>query len=166
MPTLTIDRRQVTVPLGTSVLDAAAQLGLEIPTLCFLDGYEPSTSCQVCMVKDLSTGRLVSACATKVVEGMRIESETDEVHSVRRTALELLLSDHVGDCVAPCFFACPAHMDIPLMLHRLATSICGRPSPRSSGTLRCRRCWGGSVPGPARRDAGAAPPTIPWRSAS
>ena len=119
MPTLTIDRRQVTVPLGTSVLDAAAQLGLEIPTLCFLDGYEPSTSCQVCMVKDLSTGRLVSACATKVVEGMRIESETDEVHSVRRTALELLLSDHVGDCVAPCFFACPAHMDIPLMLRQI-----------------------------------------------
>jgi ferredoxin len=50
---------------------------------------------------------------------MEIDSETDEVRAVRRTALELLLSDHVGDCLAPCFFACPAHMDIPLMLRQI-----------------------------------------------
>jgi ferredoxin len=50
---------------------------------------------------------------------MRVESETAEVHEVRRTALELLLSDHVGDCLAPCHFACPAHMDVPLMLRQI-----------------------------------------------
>ena len=51
---------------------------------------------------------------------MEIESETAEVHEVRRTALELLLSDHLGDCLAPCYFACPANMDIPQMLRQIA----------------------------------------------
>jgi NADPH-dependent glutamate synthase beta subunit-like oxidoreductase len=50
---------------------------------------------------------------------MEVESETEEVHQVRRTALELLFSDHVGDCLAPCHFACPAHMDVPLMLRQI-----------------------------------------------
>ena len=119
MPTVTIDQMQVQVPAGFTIVDAAEKVGLEIPTLCYLKGFDPSTSCQVCMVKDCATGRLVPACATQVVDGMHIESETDEVYAVRRTALELLLSDHVGDCFAPCFFACPAHMDIPLMLRQI-----------------------------------------------
>jgi NADPH-dependent glutamate synthase beta subunit-like oxidoreductase len=119
MPTLRIDNQEVTVSSGTTLLQAAAQLGIEIPTLCYLEGYEPSTSCLVCMVKNCATGRLVPSCATRAEEGMQIESETDEVHRVRRTALELLFSDHVGDCLAPCFFNCPAHMDIPLMLQQI-----------------------------------------------
>ena len=63
--------------------------------------------------------KFVPACATQVVDGMQIENESDAVHGMRRTALELLLSEHVGDCLAPCFFACPAHMDIPLMLQQI-----------------------------------------------
>ncbi|NLY02994.1 MAG: FAD-dependent oxidoreductase [Rhodopirellula sp.] len=120
MPTLTIDQREVTVPPGTTILEAAERLGIEIPTLCFLRGYEPSTSCLVCMVKLRGRHGFVPACATRAVEGMEVESETAEVHQVRRTALELLLSDHVGDCLAPCHFACPAHMDIPLMLRQIS----------------------------------------------
>ncbi|MCM2372716.1 2Fe-2S iron-sulfur cluster-binding protein [Aporhodopirellula aestuarii] len=119
MPKISIDERTIEVPAGTTVLDAAEQLGIEIPTLCFLKGYLPSTSCQVCLVRDRASGKLVPSCATKIVDGMQIDSETAEVHAARRTALELLLSDHVGDCLAPCFFACPAHMDIPLMLRQL-----------------------------------------------
>ena len=119
MTRVTIDGRAVEVPAGATVLDAAEQLGIEIPTLCFLKGYEPSTSCQVCLVRNRQTGQLAPACATKVVEGMEYDSDTEEVHALRRTALELLLSDHVGDCLAPCFFACPAHMDIPLMLRQI-----------------------------------------------
>jgi len=77
------------------------------------------------MVKVRGTGRLVPACGTKAEEGMEIESETDEVRQVRRTALELLLSDHVGDCLAPCHFTCPAHMDIPGMLRQIsAENLC------------------------------------------
>lgn len=156
MPALTIDRRPVQVPPGATVLDAAEKLGIEIPTLCFLRGYEPATSCLVCLVKDVRTGQLLPACATLVTDAMQIESETAELHLVRRTALELLLSDHVGDCRAPCFFACPAHMDIPLMLRQISgqrlreaiatikrdialPAILGRvcPKPCEKG---CRRC--------------------------
>ncbi|MCU0978422.1 MAG: FAD-dependent oxidoreductase [Pirellulaceae bacterium] len=119
MPTITIDDRPIEVPPNATVLDAARRLGIDIPTLCHLDGYKPSTSCQVCVVKLLDNGRIVPSCGTPVAEGMRVASETPEVHRLRRTALELLLSDHVGDCVAPCVFACPAHMDVPQMLRQI-----------------------------------------------
>lgn len=119
MPQLTIDGQTIEVSAGTTILQAAASIGLRIPTLCYLEGYEPSTSCQVCLVKDRQRDRLLPSCATEVVDGMVIDSETDEVRGVRRTALELLFSDHVGDCLAPCYFACPAHMDIPLMLEQI-----------------------------------------------
>ncbi len=117
MPKITIDARPVEVPPGATILQAARKLGIDVPTLCFLDGYKPSTSCLVCIVK--VGGRLVPSCGTQALEGMEVESETEEVHHVRRTALELLLSDHLGDCLAPCHFACPAHMDIPLMLRQI-----------------------------------------------
>lgn len=120
MPKLTIDQREVDVPAGATLLEAARRLGIDVPTLCYVEGYEPSTSCLVCMVKVRGTGKLVPACGTRADEGMEIESETDEVRHVRRTALELLLSDHVGDCLAPCHFTCPAHMDIPLMLRQIS----------------------------------------------
>ena len=121
MPTLTIDNRSVEVPPGATILEAARKLGIEIPTLCFLEGYRPATSCQVCMVRLVDSQRIVPSCATVAVEGMRVESETPEVHRIRRVALELLLSDHVGDCFAPCVFACPAHMDVPKMLREIGT---------------------------------------------
>ncbi len=121
MTKLTIDNREVNVPAGATVLDAARALGLEIPTLCFLEGLKPATSCLVCLVKVRNPDRLVPSCGVRAVDGMVVESETEEVHAVRRLALELLLSDHVGDCLAPCHFACPAHMDIPLMLRQIAS---------------------------------------------
>lgn len=119
VPVLRIDGRSVEVPPGATVLAAARQLGIDIPTLCHLEGYEPSTSCLVCMVKVRGQEKLAPACATAATDGMEIDSETPEVHAVRRTALELLLSDHVGDCLAPCHFACPAHMDVPTMLREI-----------------------------------------------
>ncbi len=121
MPRITIDQREIDVPQGATLLEAARRLGIEIPTLCFLEGLRPSTSCLVCMVKirDGNRERLAPACATLAAEGMQVESDTPEVHQVRRTALELLLSDHVGDCLAPCHFACPCHMDVPLMLRQI-----------------------------------------------
>ena len=119
MVQLKIDQHQIEVPEGTNLVEAAKVAGIEIPTLCYLKEYEPSTSCQVCMVKDRATGRLISACGTIAAEGMVIDSETDELFEVRKTALELLMSEHIGDCRAPCDFACPAHMDIPLMLQQI-----------------------------------------------
>ena len=66
MPTITIDQQQVEVPAGATILDAAEMLGIEIPTLCYLKGYEPSTSCLVCVVRNRVTGQYVPACATRV----------------------------------------------------------------------------------------------------
>lgn len=120
MPTLTINGTAVTVPGGTSVLAAAAQLGIEIPTLCWLPGCTPETSCMVCLVKELHSGRLIPACTALAGDGMQIATDTAEVHAARRTALELLLSEHLGDCEAPCQRICPAHLNIPRMLRQIA----------------------------------------------
>ncbi len=118
MPKLKIDNHEIEVEQGSTILYAARELGIDIPTLCFNEKCEPSTSCMVCVVK--ANGKLVPSCATIAVDGMQIESETDEVHEARRMALELLLSDHLGDCIAPCQSACPAGMNIPLMIRQIA----------------------------------------------
>jgi ferredoxin len=73
----------------------------------------------VCLVRIGEDHRLVPSCATLATEGLQVESETEAVRDVRRTSLELLLSDHLGDCLAPCQFGCPAEMDIPTMLRQI-----------------------------------------------
>ena len=119
MPELVIDSKCVTVPDGATVLDAARSLGIEIPALCHRDGFAPSTSCMVCVVKDLARGRLIPSCVAPAAEGMEIESETDEVHAARRRAVELLLSDHPADCLGPCETVCPAGLAIPQMIRNI-----------------------------------------------
>ncbi len=114
---ITIDSRPVEVQPGDSVLSAARKLGIDIPTLCFLEKCGPLNTCQVCLVK--LNGRLVPSCGTKVAPGMVVESETEEVHEARRTALELLFSDHVGDCLSPCQRLCPLMLNIPVMLRHI-----------------------------------------------
>lgn len=120
MPTMFLDDREVEVEAGTTILAAAKKLGVDIPTLCFLEGLEPETSCMVCMVKVLDPPRLVPACGTPVSDGMRVETRTEEVRHARKVALELLLGDHAGDCMAPCQSICPAHMDVPTMIRQIA----------------------------------------------
>lgn len=115
--TITIDGRPVEVQAGESVLAAARKLAIDIPTLCYLEKCGPLNSCQVCLVK--LNGKLVPSCGTKVAPGMAIESETEEVHEARRTALELLFSDHVGDCLSPCHRLCPLGLNIPVMLRHI-----------------------------------------------
>jgi NADPH-dependent 2,4-dienoyl-CoA reductase/sulfur reductase-like enzyme len=118
LPKLTIDGRDVEVPEGATLLGAARALGIDVPTLCFVEGRAPSTSCMACLVK--VGGKLVPSCATAARDGLAVESETDEVRDARRAAIELLLSDHAGDCIAPCQLTCPARMDIPLMTRLIA----------------------------------------------
>jgi len=117
VPSLTIDGRSVEVGPGATILEAARKLGIDIPTLCHLEGLTPATSCLVCVVK--LNGRLLPACATRVEEGMSVESESEAVRDARRTALELLLSDHLGDCRSPCQRICPLDLDVPLMLRQV-----------------------------------------------
>ena len=120
MPKLTIDEKPVSVPEGATILDAARVLGIDIPTLCYLKAFPPSTSCMICVVRVSGQDKLLPACGTEAQEGMAVKSDDPEVAEARRTALELLLSDHVGDCMGPCQVACPAGMDIPRMTRHLA----------------------------------------------
>lgn len=114
--TLTINGTAVEVQKGATILDAAAKAGVEIPTLCFLKDFEASTSCMVCVVEIKGSSRLVPACGYPAEQGMSVKSDTQRVISARKNALELLLSDHLGDCMGPCQVICPANMDIPLMI--------------------------------------------------
>ena len=120
MPKLIIDNRDVDVPDGATILDAAEKLGIAIPTMCFLKGYEPSTSCMVCVVKIEGSDGFVPACGSIAQDGMRVSTNSQEVRQARKMALELLLSDHLGDCMGPCQVACPAGMNIPLMIRQIA----------------------------------------------
>jgi len=119
MVNLTIDNQPVNVTDGTSVLAAARSVGIDIPTLCHVAGYEPQNSCLLCLVRVNGSPRLKPACSLIATEGMVIESETDSVRAARRAAVELLLSDHAGDCLAPCQNNCPAHMDVPKMMRQI-----------------------------------------------
>jgi hypothetical protein len=115
-----IDNREVELVDGIVLMEAIRDMGIEVPSMCYLKDAERFTSCMVCVVKDRGTGKIIPSCSLEAVEGMDIITMDDEVHEARRTALELLLSEHVGDCEAPCQVTCPAHMDIPLMNRLLA----------------------------------------------
>ncbi len=119
MPTVTIDNSVLSFEPGETILQVATRAGIAIPTLCHLDGIEPPTSCFVCVVKIQGRSSLAPSCATLAEEGMRVESETEEVHKYRRQALELLLSEHAGDCEGPCRRICPADLDIPIMAKQI-----------------------------------------------
>src|SRR5659263_188162 len=117
---LTINALEVEVRKGSTILEAAAEAGFEIPTMCNNGEVEHFSSCMVCLVKDIKSGSFMPSCATRVQEGMNILTDDAELTEARKTALELLLSEHVGDCEAPCRIACPAFMDIPLMNRLIA----------------------------------------------
>lgn len=108
---LKIDGKEVTVEKGSTILDAAQAIGVEIPTLCHDKRVEIYGACGLCVVEAKGNPKLLRACSTKASDGMAILTKTPRVLSSRKCALDLLLSDHVGDCKAPCSLACPAGTD-------------------------------------------------------
>lgn len=98
--TLTIDHMEVEVPRGTTVLEAARQLGLKIPTLCHLEGIHQQGVCRVCVVEIEGRPSLLASCVLKVAPGMRIRTNSMRVLRARNTAFELMLSDHYKDCLS------------------------------------------------------------------
>jgi ribulose 1,5-bisphosphate synthetase/thiazole synthase/NAD-dependent dihydropyrimidine dehydrogenase PreA subunit len=116
---ISVDNRDVSVSENSTVFDAARKLNIHIPTLCYLNGYERFTSCMICVVHEIDSDKLIPSCSATVAEGMRIETDNEKVQDARRDALDFLLSEHVGDCEAPCHRACPAHMNIPLMIRQI-----------------------------------------------
>ena len=111
---LTINGKQVTVPAGSTILDAAKKLNIKIPTLCYCEKLgcgisNKPASCRICMVEVERRRNLAPACATPVMEGMVVHTNTQRALKARRTVLELMLSDHPQDCLT-----CPKNQECSL----------------------------------------------------
>lgn len=98
MVTVTINGKVLSVPAGITVLQAARDNKIDIPTLCFMEKLDPHASCRMCVVEVEGARTLQHACATKVRDGMVVNTDTDKVRASRKMTLELLLSDHNVDC--------------------------------------------------------------------
>jgi formate dehydrogenase major subunit len=94
---------------GQTILEVARENKIFIPSLCFGVGAEPSGACGICIVE--TDGQLLRACITAVREGLIADANSPRVFEARKNILELLISTHTGDCVAPCKIACPAQSD-------------------------------------------------------
>lgn len=99
MVTLTIDNKTVSVPVGTTILDAARAVDIHIPTLCYLREINEVASCRVCAVEVEGVDKLATACNTLVEDGMVVHTNTQRVRVTRKTNVELILSQHVDHCV-------------------------------------------------------------------
>jgi formate dehydrogenase major subunit len=97
---------------GETILELARRHNIEIPTLCNDPRLEPYTSCYVCVVEVEGLRGLQPSCSTKISEGMRIETDNEKIHRARKTALDLLVSNHYADCIGPCKQTCPAGVDV------------------------------------------------------
>ena len=104
-----LDGKTVTAEPNQTIMDVAKANGIEIPGLCGEKRISKTTSCFVCVVRDLKTGRFLPSCSARPAPGQEIDASSETVRDMRRTALNLLLSEHNGDCEAPCHLACPAH---------------------------------------------------------
>src|SRR5512139_858689 len=154
---LEIDGRKVIADGRRTILEVAREREIgTIPTLCHDGQLEPFSSCFLCVVKVKGARTLVPACSTRVSNGMVVQTATAEVRQSRKTALEMLLSDHYADCVGPCQLACPAGVDIQgyialaavgeyrdaialIKEHNPLPSVCGRVCTRPCEVTGCRR---------------------------
>ncbi len=111
MINLTINGKQIQTLEGTTILEAARANGIDIPTLCYDKAVEIYGACGLCVVEAEGIPKLLRSCSAKCTEGMVVNTESDRVIRSRKVAMELLMSAHDGDCVAPCQLNCPAHTD-------------------------------------------------------
>lgn len=99
MVNLKIDGQKISVPTGTTILEAATKVGITIPHLCYLKDINEIGACRVCLVEKVGMDKLVTACNTEVEEGVEILTNSPKVREVRRINVELILSDHDCKCV-------------------------------------------------------------------
>lgn len=99
MVNLTIDNKKVCVPEGTTILEAARKVGIEIPTLCFLKEINEVGDCRMCIVEVEGRRGFATSCIQKVEEGMVVHTNTKNVLEARHSILDLILSNHSKDCL-------------------------------------------------------------------
>ena len=98
MVTLTIDNKVISVPEGTTILEAARSANITIPTLCYLKDINEIAACRICMVEVEGHARLVHSCDNAVAECMVVHTNSPRVRDARRVNLRLLLSQHDDNC--------------------------------------------------------------------
>ena len=98
MPKITINQQIVETDGGSTILEVCRRAGVHIPTLCHLEGHPAIGACRVCLVEVEGAKALVPSCATPVSDGMKIQTASRRVREARRTVVELLLSEHEGEC--------------------------------------------------------------------
>ena len=108
---LNINGKEVTGFPGQTILEVAKENDIYIPTLCYDERTKIYGSCGLCMCEVEGNPKLCKACATEIAPNMVVRTNTERVIESRKTNLELLLSNHVGDCRPPCVLACPAQTD-------------------------------------------------------
>lgn len=108
---LIIDGVICTALSGDTVLAAARKNGIQIPALCHHPLVKSYGACGVCLVEEENSPKLLRACAAEARDGMVLYTKSKRAEEGRRLALELMFSDHCGDCIPPCMKACPAHTD-------------------------------------------------------
>ena len=108
---INIDGQELSGYAGETILEVARENGIFIPTLCYDERTDIYGGCGLCVVEIEGNPKLWKACATEISDGWVIKTDTQRVIESRKTTLELLLSNHTGDCQAPCLRACPAHTD-------------------------------------------------------
>ena len=118
--TLEIDGQSVSVPAGTTILEAAKAAGIEIPNMCYMKELGPYGACGVCVVEVKDCPKMLRACSAKVTPGMVVYTKSEKALATRKLALELLMGDHDGDCLGPCKLNCPAHTDCQKYVKEIA----------------------------------------------
>ncbi len=94
----TIDGKELVVPEETTILKAAREVGIHIPTLCYMDKLGPMASCRICLVEVEGADKPVTACNTPLVDGMVVTTQSEHLHWLRKEAIQFLLIDHPLDC--------------------------------------------------------------------
>lgn len=99
MVNLTINNKMISVEDGTTILEAAKQNNILIPTMCYLEDVHKLGSCRICVVEQEGMKNLQASCITQVTEGMKIQTNTKRVRDARKVIYELMISDHPKDCL-------------------------------------------------------------------
>ena len=107
-----VNGKEILADAGQTILEACTNNDIHIPTLCSNNHLKPFDSCWISAV-DVQGYGLVAACTNDITDGLTIQTDNAKVASARKQCLESLLSEHYGDCIAPCQLACPAGIDIP-----------------------------------------------------
>ena len=119
---LFFDGKKVEAREDETLLQVARRMGKEIPTLCHRQGEKEKNACLVCALLDVKSKRFIPACSTFCQAGMEVESSTKQVKDFRKKVIELILSEHRGDCEGPCKLVCPQSYDIPHFMHLVENS--------------------------------------------